>query len=152
MRKAPSGLPMLLQRLKALFRRPVGVAGAGEEGERLAEVYLRRERGFRTLARNWRNPADTRDELDLVMRDGDVLVFVEVKARASRALVPGYYAVDARKKKVLRRCCGAYLRSTRPRPETFRFDIVEIELPEGRGEPVVRHFENVPLFRKGYRF
>ena len=36
-------------------------------------------------------------------RDRDVLVFVEVKARRAGALVPGYYAVDRRKRKVLRR-------------------------------------------------
>ena len=143
---------MLRIRLKSLLPRRTAAAESGAQGEQIAEAYLRRECGFRTLARNWRNPADTRQELDLVMRDGDVLVFVEVKARAMGALVPGYFAVDKRKKKALLGCCGAYLRSTRPRPRTFRFDVVEIGLPEGDAEPVVRHFENVPLFRKGYRF
>lgn len=44
--------------------------------------------GYRILARNWRNPRDRRDELDLVALDRDVLVFVEVKTRAKEAKVP----------------------------------------------------------------
>jgi putative endonuclease len=144
---------MAFAQLHAWWRRVVGAEDTGSRGERLAEAYLLRRRGFVTIARNWRNPADQREEIDLVMRDGDVLVFVEVKARSARALVPGYFAVTHRKKKVLRRACGAYLRQLRPRPRTFRFDVVEVEFPEFDGtEPVIRHFEHVPLFAKGFRF
>ncbi len=85
-------------------------------------------------------------------RDRDVLVFVEVKARAAGALVPGYYAVDRRKKAVLLRATKAYLSRLNDKPRTFRLDIVEVELPFAPGgEPTVRHFENVPLFSKSYR-
>ena len=66
-------------------RREGDVAGrpgrAGETGEQLAAAFLRRERGYRIVARNWRSPRDRRAEVDLVCRDGDVLVFVEVKTR-----------------------------------------------------------------------
>lgn len=127
---------------------------AGVWGERQAEAYLRREKKFTVVARNWRNPRDRREEIDLVMWDREVLVFIEVKARAAGALVPGYFAVNPKKKKVLRRATKAYLRRLREVPRTYRFDIVEIELP-GPGRPgggaVVRHFENVPLFAKGFR-
>lgn len=129
---------------------------AGGEGERLAADWLRRERGFEIVARNWRNPRDRRDEIDLVCRDGGVLVFVEVKARSAAALVPGYYAVDARKKRVVRRAATAYLAGLAQRPATFRFDVVEVSLtgPAAaalRGGPEIRHFENVPLFSKYFR-
>ena len=70
----------------------------GQAGERLAEAYLRGNSGFTLVARNWRNPRDRRDEIDLVMKDGEVLVFVEVKTRSADALVPGFSAVDKRKK------------------------------------------------------
>jgi putative endonuclease len=71
----------------------------GRRGERLAADFLhQRERVRAMVARNWRSPRDRRDELDLVCRDGDALVFVEVKARAATALVPGYHAMDERKK------------------------------------------------------
>ena len=126
---------------------------AGAEGEKLAADFLRRERGFRLVARNWRNPRDRRDEIDLVCRDGEVLVFVEVKARSADALVPGYYAVNARKKRVLLRVCTAYLRRLRPPPVTFRLDVVEVTRPAAgsAAAPVILHFENVPLFPKHFR-
>jgi putative endonuclease len=126
-------------------------SAAGVAGEREAEAFLRAQ-GLRIVARNWRGPRDRRDELDLVCRDGKALVFVEVKARAATALVPGYYAVGARKKRVLLRAATAYLRALRPPPATFRLDIVEVAThPDGR-PPEVRHFENVPLFPKHFRF
>lgn len=136
--------------LRKLWARFAGSENTGDAGERLAADWLRRERGFAVVARNWRNPRDRREEIDLVCRDGDVLVFVEVKARAADALVPGYYAVNARKKRVVERAARAYLRQLREKPRTFRFDVVEIGL-RPPAEPEVLHFENVPLFRKDFR-
>lgn len=125
---------------------------AGARGESLAAAWLRRERGFSVVARNWRSPRDRRDEIDLVCRDGDALVFVEVKARSAGALVPGYHAIDRRKKRVLRRTAQAYLAHLREKPVTFRFDVVEVSFPAAAGaEPEILHFENVPLFSKHYR-
>ncbi len=131
-------------------------ADAGAEGEALAADFLRRERGFRLVARNWRNPRDRRDEIDLIGRIDGVLVFVEVKARSADALVPGYYAVNARKKRILLRTCMAYLKQLRPAVATFRFDVVEVSLAPkdatGRASaPEILHFENVPLFPKHFR-
>lgn len=123
----------------------------GARGERLAEAFLRGERGYRVVARNWRNPRDRREEIDLVCRDGEVLVFVEVKARAAAARVPGYFAVDRRKRAVLRRACSAYLRSLPEPPRTYRFDIVEVAFPAEGGRPAVNHFANIPLFSRYHR-
>jgi len=139
---------------KRFFHRSVVTADSrGETGERLAADFLRRERNFKLVVRNWRSPRDRRAELDLVCRDGAVLVFVEVKTRTAGALVPGYFAVDRRKKRALLRACGAYLAQLAARPDTFRFDIVEVALPGDGvdGVPVVRHFANVPLFPKRFR-
>ena len=122
--------------------------GSGGMGERLAADWLRRERGFSIVARNWRNPRDRREEIDLVCTDRDVMVFVEVKTRAAAALVPGYHAVDTRKKRVVRAAAKSYLRLLRPPPGTYRFDIVEVELPPNGSDvrPEIRHYENVRLF------
>src|SRR5471030_2046518 len=131
-------------------------AGAGVRGERLAAEFLQRERGLTIVARNWRNPRDRRDELDLVARDGEVLVFVEVKARAAGALVSGYYAVDERKKEVMRRTIKAYLAGLKTKPVTVRFDVVEVALgtvevaADGTSSPV-HHFAGVPLFPPRWR-
>jgi putative endonuclease len=124
-------------------------AEAGARGEQAAADFLHQRQGYAILTRNWRSPRDRRDEIDLVCRDGDVLVFVEVKARAAGALVSGYHAVDERKKRVLRRAVQAYLGQLNPPPRTFRFDIVEVTL-SGRLPPQVMHYENAPLFPKGY--
>lgn len=118
----------------------------GEEGERAAEAHLRAN-GLRVLVRNWRNPSDLREEIDLVCEDlaprgqtkaaggggaggagavGTILVFVEVKARVAGSRVGGYQAVDKRKKAVLLRACRAYLGRVRPPPRHVRFDIVEV--------------------------
>jgi putative endonuclease len=145
---------------RKLFR--LGPApSAGERGENTAADWLVRERGFAIVARNWRNPRDRRDEIDLICRDGNILVFVEVKARAPGALVPGFYAIDARKKRVLRRTAEAYLKLLRDKPRTFRFDVVEVTsaVPSSGAdtashrvaEPPVLHFQNVPLFPKHSR-
>ena len=123
---------------------------SGKQGERMAETVLK-NLGFKIVARNWRSPRDQRDEIDLVCLDGDALVFVEVKTRATDALVSGYYTVDRRKKAALRRAIDAYLKSLRPenRPQTFRFDVVEVRAGfDPHVEATVHHFANVPLFEK----
>jgi putative endonuclease len=140
-------------------------AGIGEAGERAAEAHLRAA-GLKILARNWRNPADEREELDLVCADGSVLVFVEVKTRAAQARVSGYHAVNRRKKDVLLRVSRAYLARLRPPARHYRFDIVEVAhgateascrgvqamgldpaLASERGGMQVWHYRDVPLFR-----
>ena len=139
-----------MRRLLQFFFSRKRVASAGDRGERLAAEWLRRERGFAVVVQNWRSPRDRRDEIDLVCRDDEVLVFVEVKARAANALVPGYHAVDQRKKRVIKRAAEIYLAQLREKPRTFRFDVVEVSFgPNGAAE--VLHFENVPLFAKHYR-
>jgi putative endonuclease len=126
---------------------------SGVRGEKLAAEWLKSERGFKVVARNWRRPAAKREEIDLICRDAEVLVFVEVKARTAGALVAGFNAVNRRKKRALRRVIKGYLIQLRERPTTFRFDVVEVTLPVAgsRAAPEVLHFENVPLFSKYFR-
>lgn len=120
-------------------------AERGRFGEDLAAAHCRRL-GYRVVRRNWRRG---RDEIDLVCRDGPELVFIEVRARAEEALVPGYFSVDWRKKKVLRRACSAYLWTLRCPPAHFRFDIVEVSISMD-GSGTIRHHANVPLFHKHF--
>ena len=141
--------------LKSIWQRLRAVTGAGRKadsgalGEAAAADYLQHRHGFTIVTRNWRSPLDRRDEIDLIARDGEVLVFVEVKARSVNALVPGYHAIDKRKKRVLRRAVHTYLSSLTAPPRTFRFDVVEVALSD-RLPSQCLHFENIPLFPKGY--
>jgi putative endonuclease len=140
----------MLARLKNLLGLGPVADDAGARGEAAAADFLRRERSFTIVARNWRNPRDRREEIDLVARDGEVLVFIEVKTRAVGALVSGFNAVNTRKKAVLRRAATAYLRTLATPPVTFRLDIVEVALPPGAA-PEVHHYENVALFPKHFQ-
>lgn len=81
------------------------------------------------------------------MKDGEILVFVEVKTRSAAALVPGFYAVDTRKKKVMRRAISAYLRGMKKPPQTHRFDVVQVSWPEEEADttPEILHFDRVSL-------
>jgi putative endonuclease len=116
----------------------------GARGEAIAEEYLRREKGFRILARNWRNPCDRREEIDLIALNAAMTVFVEVKTRSAGGLVPGYFAVGRRKRKALGRAARAYLSGQPGTLRAYRLDVIEVEL--GAGQSVIRHFENVGLF------
>lgn len=86
-----------------------------------------------------RNFTAARDEIDIVARDGEALVFVEVKTRAETDLHGAVYAVDARKRRALRRAAGAYLRGLRERPAVARLDVVEVYVTENGAMRCVHH-------------
>jgi putative endonuclease len=98
----------------------------GRRGEDLAHRYLRRQ-GLTIVARNYRQRSGS-GELDIVARDGDTLVFVEVKARASAEFGSPDRAVGLEKEKYLRRAAGEYLRRTGATWDQARFDLLNIIL------------------------
>lgn len=95
----------------------------GERGEKLAAQFLRRS-GFKVLYRNFRAPRG--GEVDLVCRDDDTLVFVEVKTRSSEDCGSPAEAVNRDKQKLIARGAMAWLRLLDHPDVFFRFDIVEI--------------------------
>jgi putative endonuclease len=107
----------------------------GQAGEQLALEHLERL-GYALVARNHRT---AHGELDLVVTDGDVLVFVEVKTRrATRATSAGAVPWDALhpgKQRQVRATAAAYLRDAADRPPavSLRFDAVGVVIdPRGR--------------------
>lgn len=96
-------------------------ANLGAWGERQAEAHYQKQ-GGQCLAVNWRHG---RDELDLVIREGSVLVFVEVKTRTAEVGGEGYWAVNRRKKQALRRAAAGWIRQIGGACHT-RFDVVEV--------------------------
>jgi len=122
--------------------------GSGRWGERIAERELRR-RGLRILGRRVR--VGRRDELDLIARDGEVLVFVEVKTRKDETFGRPSAAVDKKKRRVLTRAALRYLRGLKDPPRFVRFDVVEVIGSPREGRPVVRHLSNVFPFSDPYR-
>jgi len=102
----------------------------GKRGEDLACRELER-RGYEIVARRFRVRSG---ELDIVARDGATLVFVEVKARASRAFGDAAEAVTPRKQLQLTRLANEYLMRHHLSDCPCRFDIVAIHFDEGSPE------------------
>jgi putative endonuclease len=100
----------------------------GRRGENLAAVHLT-GRGLVVLDRNWRCDAG---EIDLVLREGDVLVICEVKTRTSTDYGDPLEAVDQRKVDRLRRLAARWLRVHDCHPEDIRIDMVGVLAPPGR--------------------
>ena len=97
----------------------------GLDGESRAALYLQ-NRGMVLLQKRYRSPFG---EIDLVMRDGDTLVFVEVKARANAEAGMGLAAVGPRKQARLVKTARQYL-SQYACDCTARFDVIEDVRPE----------------------
>lgn len=113
----------------------------GERGEELAEKYLRRK-GFVLVDRRFKTPRW--GEIDLIMRDGDTTVFVEVKTRSSGSKLFGgpLGSLHYHKLKTLQRAVQYYLSSQRLDQEAVRIDAVTVILPEDE-PPQIKHYTDV---------
>ena len=109
---------------------PDQLAGRGENA---AARYLR-EIGYKIIIRNYRSPLG---EIDIIARDGETLVFVEVKTRTGDDPMPEDQ-VNPAKQHQLTKAAKSYLsRYGSPQPPA-RFDVVAVVWPKGE-RPVVRH-------------
>ena len=119
----------------------------GRLGERAAKRHLQKL-GLKFLTANFRTP---RGETDLIFRDGDCLVFIEVKARSSEDWVRPAARVDAERRRRLSRCALDYLRLLKNPEVKIRFDIVEVLLKDGQVWKV-RHLPNTFTLSSPYRY
>ena len=110
----------------------------GAYGERVAAAHLTQS-GMTVLDRNWRCALG---EIDLVARDGDVLVICEVKTRSSTSFGHPLEAVTARKAARLRRLAAAWITERRVHPAEVRIDLVGV-LRGPRGAAGVEHVRGV---------
>jgi len=107
----------------------------GLEGEAIALKYLRRkkyaivETRFRFL----------RGEIDIVARDGDTLVFVEVKMRTGRGYGRPEESVTPGKQRQIRKVAKGYLLLRHPGDVACRFDVIAIR-PDGERSYTIEHF------------
>ena len=120
----------MLDRLRDARRRRVWDRdlAAGRRGEDLAHRYLRRE-GFIIVARNYRL-ASGEAEADLIARDGEDLVIVEVKTRETAEYGAPERAVNPEKQRRLIRVGREYARKTGTPWERVRFDVVTVVMGE----------------------
>lgn len=106
---------------------------AGREAEASALLHLQRQ-GMQLIAQNW---LCKRGELDLVMLDGDTVVFVEVRYRRHSGWGGALQSVDFRKQQKLILAAQLFLQhETRWADAPCRFDVVAIEGDPGSGAPL----------------
>ena len=110
----------------------------GKLGEDLAVQYLT-DKGYEILERNWHN---IHKEIDIIAKDGEELVIVEVKARQTDEYGEPDIAVTKKKQRMLIAAANAYILNKGLDMET-RFDIVSIIFKDG--EPVIEHIEDAFL-------
>ncbi len=152
----PACIETFFRRVFALLRGTGKIAPApngdsaefGRWGEDVAAELLARK-GYKILGRRVR--PNRHDEIDIVARIGNMVAFVEVKARRSEAFGRPAAAVGREKRHALNRAATAYLKKL-GFPKCFcRFDVVEVIASPGETSPVTRHLENAFPFELSRR-
>lgn len=140
---------MLLNQLRSFLARKAlpDHLRYGRLGESAARKHLRRN-GMKFLAANFRSD---RGEIDLVFRDKDCLVFVEVKTRSSEEWTRPAAAVNKERRGRLTRAALDYLRLIKNPQVKVRFDIVEVLLEDGSVREV-RHLPNSFAMERPHRY
>jgi putative endonuclease len=108
----------------------------GKQGEDIA-FHMLVKKGYKILNRNWRS---NKEEIDLVARDGDELVIVEVKTRAASIYEEPSESITPQKIRYLVNAAEAYIMEYNLDCET-RFDVISIKW-YGEGKYDVEHIEN----------
>lgn len=110
----------------------------GRRGEELAIEFLVRQR-YRILERNYRKSFG---EVDIIARDKNTLVFIEVKTRQSTRFGTPFEAVDIRKQRQLSRIAQEYLQSHDSADVSARFDVIAVRLDRGSRLVAIDHLQN----------
>lgn len=107
----------------------------GDEGEKIAQEFFKKK-GFKILEKNYRTVFG---EIDIIAKDKDVLVFIEVKTRADAAFGHPFEAVDRRKREKIRKVALCYMKNLK-KECAARFDVLSINV-EG-GSEKIEHFRD----------
>ena len=110
----------------------------GRDGEAIAVRHLE-GKGYSIIDRNWRC---AQGEIDIVARQNDETVFVEVKTRSSIAYGHPFEAITTKKLARLRRLAGAWCLTTSTATRHIRIDVVSVIVGR-KHEPTIEHIEAV---------
>ncbi|MCX6149194.1 MAG: YraN family protein [Ignavibacteriales bacterium] len=108
----------------------------GNEGEDLACDFLLKK-GFKIIERNYRYGKT--GEIDIIAKDGETLVFAEVKYRKNLEFGEPEYGITKNKMNQLRKLANTYLFDKNINEVTCRFDVVAI-LELTKGKPVINYY------------
>ncbi len=101
----------------------------GEKGEELAVKFLKKQ-GYKIIRQNYRTPIG---EIDIIAKDGETLVFIEVKTRESIEYGMPFEAINRLKKRKIANVALLYLKKFKEMPPC-RFDVVSIYYEKGKPE------------------
>lgn len=108
----------------------------GKKGENLARTFLE-SKGYSILEINWRY---RKAEIDLIVKDGETLVFIEVKTRSTDLFGQPTEAISPRKKRLLSDAASAYMEQT-GHDWAIRFDVISIIYYNAK-HYTMEHFED----------
>lgn len=111
----------------------------GKTGENLAKEYLI-TLGFEIVEMNWHYSKNS--EIDIIAKDKNTLVFVEVKTRSSLNFGHPFEAIDQKKIKKIYMAALAYLEQTNINYKNYRIDAISVI---GTKNPQIDHIKNVGL-------
>jgi putative endonuclease len=122
--------------LTNLFRKETPKDALGDRGENMAARYLR-NKGMKIIMRNFRCELG---EIDIIAREKQTLVFVEVKTRAYDDPTPEDQVNQVKRDQIIQAAKFYLSRYGNPRPPS-RFDVVAVVWPTGQ-PPIIRHTEH----------
>lgn len=109
----------------------------GKEGEEIAAKYLAKN-GFEILVRNYQYG---HGEIDIVAKDGGILVFVEVKTRRNLEFGEPEYAITKRKIQQIKKMAELYLFDKEIEEVDCRFDVVAVVM-NNPSNPQITHYKD----------
>ncbi|MEM6280965.1 MAG: YraN family protein [Chloroflexota bacterium] len=115
----------------------LGRQATGAYGEHLAVDYLR-QNNYHIVTTNWRC---TTGEIDIVARDGDTLVFVEVRTRRRATVEAAFASITPAKQQKLVQAAYIYLGEHNLDDAMWRIDVIGVALPHGK-KPIIKHAED----------
>lgn len=102
----------------------------GRLGEKLALKEIKRF-GYRFITSNYRCPLG---EIDLIAKDGEYLVFIEIKTRRGKSIDYAKEAIDQRKMRQISKVALTYMKENNCLDRKARFDVVAIKMDQGKEE------------------
>ena len=114
-------------------RRETGILG-----EKLARDFLK-QKGYRILETNYRC---VYGEIDIVARQGECLVFLEVRTRSDSSFGVPEESITPAKMRHIEKCAQHYLQCCGKTPSSWRVDVVAVELDPGKRPKRIEIIEN----------
>jgi len=104
----------------------------GSQGEKIARSYIKKQ-GMKILEENYRA---LKGEIDIIARDGEYIVFIEVKTNTRLSEFPPEIRVNRAKQEQIGKIAQMYLMKTQQTDAYCRFDIISVILqPENKNQP-----------------